>query len=570
MKIILVVFITLFLYSNNVVAQNWLWGKEGIVTHGNGIGGTQIAADSYGNVYTAGLFEGTLKFGSYILQSDTLIQNNCTFLAKYNPSGNIIWAKQSKGLNTTNNIGAYDVTVDKNGNSFVTANFTDSIRFGTYILSHPGKSQDFFLVKYDSAGNIGWAKQSHVASSASFVESFSVSSDRNGNSYVAATFQDTITIGTFTLISNSNVHSALICKFDPNGNVLWAKQPVIGATSEIDGYGITNDALGNLYMTGEFNGSVQFGSYNFTAQPNTYDVYVVKYDSNGNTLWAEQSASNTDASCAASSVSKDKFGNVYITGNFDKSVIFGKDTLTSHNNDGDIFIVKYDSKGNEMWAKQSAVLDNGQWTSWSVSAADSDNIYIAACGGDYGDINVVFEKDTFNSYDTSGDEASLFLQIDDSTGNLVCGTIFHGGGDGWADATATDSKGQYVYIAGGIYINSVFGSDTLKTNEYTFYPYVARWNSCDNLQGINEIVSNDMRLNLYPNPNNGIFTISLQNINEEPRINIYNMLGQSIYNNKINHTNTTLNLSGQPTGIYLYRVVSEKGENIGSGKVIIE
>jgi uncharacterized repeat protein (TIGR03803 family) len=84
-------------------------------------------------------------------------------------------------------------------------------------------------------------------------------------------------------------------------------------------------------------------------------------------------------------------------------------------------------------------------------------------------------------------------------------------------------------------------------------------------------------VNLYPNPNNGVFSIQMKN--EEGRmksIEIYNTLGQQVYfqfsafPKGIHSDNSSLsiNLSSQPSGVYLYRIVSESGELIAEGKFV--
>lgn len=88
--------------------------------------------------------------------------------------------------------------------------------------------------------------------------------------------------------------------------------------------------------------------------------------------------------------------------------------------------------------------------------------------------------------------------------------------------------------------------------------------------GIDKLTSTESSINLYPNPNNGRFTMALQNVKQSAQIEIYNMLGQSIYQIKLNSRNTEINLSNQPAGVYLYRVITENGEYISSGKVVIE
>lgn len=76
-------------------------------------------------------------------------------------------------------------------------------------------------------------------------------------------------------------------------------------------------------------------------------------------------------------------------------------------------------------------------------------------------------------------------------------------------------------------------------------------------------------LNIYPNPSNGIYTLQTNEINAIKYISIYTILGQKIYNAVISSNATTIDISNQPKGVYLYKVFSENGET-KSGKLIIE
>ncbi len=83
--------------------------------------------------------------------------------------------------------------------------------------------------------------------------------------------------------------------------------------------------------------------------------------------------------------------------------------------------------------------------------------------------------------------------------------------------------------------------------------------------------SND-KLTVYPNPSNGVFTISMKN--EELRmknIEVYNVLGEKVFAKfLIPNSQFLINISSHPNGIYLYRVVSQSGELVGEGKLIKE
>lgn len=134
-------------------------------------------------------------------------------------------------------------------------------------------------------------------------------------------------------------------------------------------------------------------------------------------------------------------------------------------------------------------------------------------------------------------------------------------------------SGQYVYTVGDIYNEGIFGNDSLYTFEVDYF-FLARWQACYiNTASTNEIPSRKNSIILYPNPNNGEFT--LQANSQQPLadsyVEVYNMLGEKVYSTSYQPlaNNYQLSLSNQPNGIYLYRVISENGALMGEGKFVI-
>ena len=74
---------------------------------------------------------------------------------------------------------------------------------------------------------------------------------------------------------------------------------------------------------------------------------------------------------------------------------------------------------------------------------------------------------------------------------------------------------------------------------------------------------------IYPNPSNGIYTLQTNEMNDATAIFIYTILGQKIYDIVISSNATTIDISNQPKGVYLYKVFGEEGET-KSGKLVIE
>lgn len=76
-------------------------------------------------------------------------------------------------------------------------------------------------------------------------------------------------------------------------------------------------------------------------------------------------------------------------------------------------------------------------------------------------------------------------------------------------------------------------------------------------------------ITVYPNPNQGIFTVEVENFNPTLRFEVYNILGQRVTFIQLTSPKTQLNLSACSNGVYLYRLISTGNKVYGTGKVII-
>ncbi|MBK7852257.1 MAG: hypothetical protein IPJ66_14310 [Bacteroidetes bacterium] len=154
------------------------------------------------------------------------------------------------------------------------------------------------------------------------------------------------------LLSIQNIHAQT-----PSWS--WAKSLI--DTNGISLGGSCADADGNTYITGFFSSTIDFGGIVLTnsnggAWP-WIQMYVAKYNSAGNIVWATAPEGNCYPSGKA--ICTDADGNVYVTGiyhsyYFPDMLIFGQDTLTTIVQGVDqIFLAKYDSSGNALWAKSA-------------------------------------------------------------------------------------------------------------------------------------------------------------------------------------------------------------------------
>jgi hypothetical protein len=88
--------------------------------------------------------------------------------------------------------------------------------------------------------------------------------------------------------------------------------------------------------------------------------------------------------------------------------------------------------------------------------------------------------------------------------------------------------------------------------------------------GINELTNIQYAAKLSPNPNNGIFNIVVNSPVSDNIVEIYNILGQNIYSLSFKSNETSVDLSNQPQGIYLYKITNPSGNNLATGKFVIQ
>jgi hypothetical protein len=112
--------------------------------------------------------------------------------------------------------------------------------------------------------------------------------------------------------------------------------------------------------------------------------------------------------------------------------------------------------------------------------------------------------------------------------------------------------------------NNYFNAETLN--------YVA-YCGLEFFEGIQNIFDKS-NIDIYPNPNNGKFTVDYhsEQSEESQKIEIYNILGEKVVTESLrsSQSDISINLTGEPNGIYFYRVITETGQLIGQGKLIIQ
>jgi len=549
-------------------SPNWQWVKsagDSIDEYAN-----SVTTDASGNIYVTGNFlSPTIVFGN-----DTLINADSSgwspdmFFVKYDASGNVLWAKSAGGGNSDN---GNHVTTDVNGNVYVTGDFSsNSITFGSVTLINTYTSssnwvQDIFLVKYDSNGNVLWAKG---AEGAWRDYSHSVTTDDSGNVYITGEFDgNSIIFGNDTLIL-AGWQDIFIAKYDENGNVLWAKSGK-GGNSNSNSFSVATDASNNVYITGDFGGTITFGSISLTYAGYS-DFFLVKYDSNGNVIWAKKAGGgNFDIGfCAAT----DANGDVYVTGLFaSSSITFGSITLTKVGIWNNMFLVKYDSNGNVLWAKKPGQNYNDYGSSVATDA--NGNAYVTG----HFVSSIILGLDTL----TGNGGAEVFIAKYDANGNTI-----------WAKSAGgskNDSgRGVTIDANGNIYVAGEFGSTSMYFDNDSLVNAGGNTNNCSSSSGCKDMfiakldtsstsgIANEnsffIVINIYPNPFSTQANLVLPqevNINESPQLIVYDMYGNETTRVQITSYRALIARDNLASGMYFCKVLANNAV-VATGKFIIQ
>jgi photosystem II stability/assembly factor-like uncharacterized protein len=483
-----------------------------------------LITDASGNVYITGRYgNNPVTFGNITLTNDNYWN---VFLVKYDAMGNVIWAKNSEGgPNSAGN----GICADANGNVYITG--SGSGTFGTVTVN-----ADFFIVKYDSNGNAIWGADASATLGAGAA---AIDVDASGNLYVTGSFYSNIDFGngvTLPHISFSGHPDYFIAKYNSSGSVIWARgATTINATKTNWGSSVSTDASGNIYVAGNYESqSITLGGYTLTnsSTQDSTDIFLVKYDGSGNVIWAETMGGLRDDNNPTIAV--DPSGNIIITGGRSDNKTFTFDTFTLSPGSYAVYIAKYGSNGNVVWAKYAS-FSGSQGNTNTVATDDEGNIYMT---GNLG--NATFSPITPLSEN--------YVVKFNSTGDVLWG-ISRGGGATGADITV-DSFDN-IYVVGQT-------SNNLFVGKIGF----------DIVTALPTIVTEDL-FALYPNPTNEIINFNFtEPIQAQTFITISNTLGQTVKTERIpaGQSNYTMNLSGLAAGIYV--VKTESSEGVSSAKII--
>lgn len=374
------------------------------------------------------------------------------------------WAQQAGGASLDE---VRNIALSSDGTAYVVGSFIGQAQFGQLgaIGTGAASTPHTFLAKYDVRGTAVLATQCAASSLAD------VAVDAAGNAYVLGAFTGSVGFGPATFASQGVADMVLI-KYDANGNILWARAGNSLAGSTIVGNGLVLDAANNVYVTGYLRGGANLGgSTAALVSESRQNVFVAKYSSQGDPIWARQSG-GPSTECLGNAVGVDATGAIYLAGTFNNTAVFGATTLVSQNSSayGGTLLVKCSSTGEALWAKSEGGPSDA--VAFDIAVDDQGNSLITGMLSASGTGKAVFGPATFQVGGSDG-----FLAKHDAAGNLLWASQIGGGNTEYGTSVALDKAGN-GYVAGVFSSSpSSWGATTKMSTDGQKNVFAAKYNS---------------------------------------------------------------------------------------------
>lgn len=584
---------------------------------------SSITSDTENNIYVCGDFKGTADFGGTILKSSDYKDN---FIAKYSPKGKLQWAKHIKA--DTKNEKTFIVSNSK-GKLYYAGSYFNTINFDSFKLQSESGA-GIFVAEMNTKGEFTGAI--NIGGFNTDVLNDIICSE-DGSVYLTGAFKNKLNFGNQQLVSKgeTDIFLAKLNDMKPD----FVKQ----FGSYYTDYGkklfIYKD---KILLTGSFSDKINFDKINLQSK-GVLDTYIAIFDNKGNVLTANSLGGK--ANDYAHSIAVSNKGNIYLTGNFRGSIEGKKSTIESDDFKSDIFMVKYNMKGEQVWIENYGGADydypvdiitdknnyiyqtgnfgeNFKMDDLKADKTRGNDIYIArfydcenseplnigddftACSDNYFfEIDDVYEKYEWSNGSKNNDTyftetGSYTLSVTDKFGceftDSISITLLPVPKLIMPQTLAFDNQDSLVIDAGGGFATYLWSTGettqkiTVETPDIYTIKVTNRFFCADsaeievigntfvnNKNNKNENASQknseitireSAELSVYPNPSKGVFTLSLKNINPKNKttLKVYTIDGQLITEQQLLPANKNLSkkikLQKIASGSYLLKVVN--------------
>jgi len=373
------------------------------------------------------------------------------------------WAKQSKGYSST----GYALAVNNNKDTYLSCIYQDSaVIVDRYKFNNNGYS-DAMIIKYDSCGNVKWAKAFGGEGAERIT---SMATDSEDNLYVAGVYSSLAFRIDNVVIRNSNKtnnYENFIAKFNSEGRLIWVNT-INGERDE--GYpSIAINSRDELLVSGWTSSKVIYFANDTLFNTSTElgppsDIFLINFDKEGRVIWSKIFGGNDYEDNPYITI--DKLDNIYVAGHF-TSMEFEVDSIRLPNRSVkagaflhfDIFLIKLDDIGNVIWG-DSFGGDKDEYVN-SITVDKLNNVYI---NGLFEGPKIKFDDSIYTiSRNNVFDNFALKLN---SNGNIIWSKIFVANNQSILNGAIQVDDYLNVYITGQIYFPGIKVDSFQRTNNF--------------------------------------------------------------------------------------------------------
>jgi hypothetical protein len=552
----IIILISILILSNDIFAQNieWLrsYGSTGL-DYSN-----SVYQDDSGNLYVCGNYSGTIDLDPGPGQQEfSSFGGDDAFVQKFDPLGNLLWARSFGGINTDQ---ASSVTVDPSGDVYITGHFMNTVDFDPGLEGFTRTAvggKDIFVLKLDALGNYLWSRSFGGSSND---QGNIIKTDQYGNVYITGFFSTTTDFDPGSGVSSytsNGLLDAFILKLNSMSELQWVK--VFGGVDIDQAWGIEFDADDQLYVTGVFSQTVDFdpgpGNTTYTSA-GAYDAFINKLDSDGNFIWAI--AISGPNHVEAYSIKLDELQNIYVVGNFWATPDFdpGPGTVNvSSNGFYDIYLLKLDSLGGFIWVK--TIGGSGNDFCQSIELDSSGDIFIA---GTYQG-TVDFNPGIGSAVLSSAGSFDIFVQKLDNSGNFLWVNSFGGSGTDQPFCTYLNATGDLFatgFFEGTADFEPGIGITNVISNGMSD-AFVFKLNQPTVDQGE---IDTKLSLSVSPNPTNETIHVNFGQVLMEVECTLLDMQGRVITSKVCNNVTSTRLDIPCAKGVFLLKVKSAMNQYV--------
>lgn len=456
------------------------------------------------------------------------------YALRIDANGDTLWTKKMFG-------GLDAASIQTNDGGFMLAGYMSDQVLGC---------NDFKLVKTDANGTTLW---SHLYLATMDAMNISIIQTSDNGYLVAGTTDSTDT-------SPSQNYDFKIVKVDANGTYQWSK--TYGGTGMND-----DEKINAIYQCSDL-GYVLLGEKN-------NDIYLIKTDELGNTIWSKTFGGT--GSDTGNSIKQAADGSYLVAGG----------TMSSGQGLNDVYLLKIDGSGNEIWSKTYGTAASELAFSLQITSTDEYLLSGPIAGSSNSEDILLLKTATdgtliwANTFGGSGQDRGLSMDLTQENGAIIAGyssSFGIGGMDIYL--IKTDANGMShcnessINLVSGSFSSS--GTPVLTPernwggpgNEPGFdFPAgnsgVQPTISCESA-ALTELATTEKQWTIFPNPVTGSAVLSSTNPAAEAVL-ITDLLGKSLMTCRLDSELIQLN-----SGTYIVKVINEHGQVLSIEKLTVE